>query len=177
MEAGRQAPSVVDFTNLSETERAEVLEWRNDPETRKRMFSTHEISLEEHAKFLERLRSDSSQRYWLVRGIGVISLKRLDLEHRNAFLGIYKNPRCQQPGVAQELMRVLLEKAFDELKLHTLKLEVFSDNRRAITFYNKCAFNQEGRLRELYLRPDGVYVDLILMGITEYEYRTDFGQI
>ena len=141
------------------------------------MFSTHIISWEEHTAFLERLKFDTSSKYWFVEDLGVISLRKLDLKHKNAYLGIYKNPNNKEKGAASELMKFLLEKTFDDYQLHTLKLEVFSDNRRAITFYNKCGFNQEGRLRELYCRENGNYVDLVLMGITDFEYKNYNDQV
>lgn len=161
------------FQDLTDEDKLNVLAWRNNPEIRERMFSKHEISLDEHLKFIESLKSDLTSKYWYIVSKGVISLRKIDLYHRTAYLGIYKNPMNGQRGVAQELIKILFDKTFNELKLNTLKLEVFSDNRKAITFYNKCGFNQEGQLRELYRKEDGQYVDLILMGITEKEYRSN----
>lgn len=162
---------IKNFVELTESEKIEILEWRNNPAVREKMFSKHVIELKEHLSFIESLKSSSTSKYWYVPNKGVISLRNIDLHHSNAYLGIYKNPANTEKGIAMELMKYLFQLSFDTLKLHTLKLEVFSDNRKAITFYNKCGFNQEGRLRELYRRPDGIYVDLILMGITEDEYR------
>ena len=165
--------SVTNFCDLDPSLQETVRTWRNHPDVRLRMFSTHEITAEEHARFLDGLREDSSKLFWLVGDLGVISLRHVNRRHRNAYLGIYKSPFCQREGASKKLMGTLLAKSFDELELHTLKLEVFSDNRRAIVFYNRCGFNQEGRLRELHLKPNGTFVDLILMGITAFEYRND----
>ena len=165
---------VKSFLELNDEEKWRVLGWRNHPDVRSRMFSSHEISLEEHLAFLNHLKSDPTSVYWMVGDKGVVSLNRLDQKNGNAYLGIYKNPNNKEKNVAKDLMVVLLSIAFEQLNLHTLKLEVFSDNPRAVNFYNKCGFNQEGRLREFIKREDKVYADLILMGITNAEYKTDF---
>ena len=161
------------FLELSDEEKWNVLSWRNHLEIRQRMFSSHEITLEEHLSFLAALKKDATSLYWKVGDKGVISLRRIDKKNGNAYLGIYKNPNCTDKDASKELMRTLLGLTFDTLNLHTLKLEVFSDNLRAVNFYNKCGFNQEGRLREFLKREDGTWADLILMGITQSEFKTD----
>lgn len=164
---------VKSFLELNDEEKWSVLRWRNHPDIRSRMFSSHEISLEEHIAFLNRLKSDPASLYWKVGDKGVISLKRVDRKNGNAYLGIYKNPDDTGKDSAKYLMKVLLNTTFDQLNLHTLKLEVFSDNPRAVNFYNKCGFNQEGRLREFIKRDDKLWADLILMGITRAEFVSD----
>ncbi len=165
--------SVKAFQELNDEEKWTVLGWRNHPEIRTRMFSSHEISLEEHLAFLNKLKSDETSAYWMVGNKGVVSLKRIDRKNGNAYLGIYKNPADTDKLTSKKLMKVLLTFGFEQLQLHTIKLEVFSDNLRAVNFYNKCGFNQEGRLREFIKRDDQMWADLILMGITQAEFLSD----
>jgi UDP-4-amino-4,6-dideoxy-N-acetyl-beta-L-altrosamine N-acetyltransferase len=167
-----QVASLIPFQDLDRERIDMILSWRNHVSVRSRMFSTHEISKVEHAAFIEKLRTDKSMSYWLYPNKGVVSLRKIDRHNGHAFLGIYKNPESSEKGIASELMRSLLAKGFDEIGLHTIKLEVFSDNPAAVNFYNKHGFNQEGRLREFLRRGENVYADLILMGITRSEYRT-----
>lgn len=163
--------SIVDFINLGNEDSRQVLSWRNDPSIKMHMFSQHDISFEEHEAFIRHLKKDNSSKYWMVENLGVITLKRIDFNNLNAFLGIYRNPLNKSRGVAKALMQILLDKSFNELKLHTLKLEVFSDNLRAIKFYTKCGFSWEGLLREHFLRSDGIFVDLMIMGMIDSEYK------
>lgn len=164
--------NLIPFQELSTDQLDTVLKWRNHESVRSRMFSTHEISKTEHYAFVEKLRTDKTMCYWLFPNKGVVSLRKIDLNNGHAFLGIYKNPESSEKGMASDLIRSLLVKGFDEIGLHTIKLEVFSDNPAAVNFYNKHGFNQEGRLREYLRRGVGQYADLILMGITRSEYRT-----
>jgi len=48
--------------------------------------------------------------------------------------------------------------------LHSLKLEVIEDNKKAIEFYKKKGFEEEGRLREFVLK-HGKWLGVIIMGI------------
>lgn len=167
-----------DFLEISDEQKDEVLKWRNHPEVRSRMFTSHEITKEEHYRFIEGLKNDASSRYWMIGDLGVISLKRISRTHRHAYLGIYKNPFHEERGIAKTLIDVLKKKAFGELKLHTLKLEVFSDNRKAFDFYERNGFRQEGYLREtVRSEQDGIYRDIVVMGLSEKEYfRTEGGE-
>ena len=164
---------LLNFTNLNEKEREMVLRWRNNEEIRKWMFTDQIISLEEHLEFIGSLRRDSRNFYFLVKRaseyLGVMCLTRVDLRNRNAYLGIYVNPEKKISGVGSVLGEILLKLAFDVTKLHTLKLEVFEDNERAIALYKRLGFVEEGRLREFVFR-DGRWKDVIVMGITEEEY-------
>jgi len=55
-------------------------------------------------------------------------------------LGIYTNPFLQLKGTGKLLESVASQYAFIELCVKKIKLEVYSDNDRAIRFYNKCGF-------------------------------------
>jgi len=165
--------TLMNFTNLNEEEKEMILRWRNSENVRKWMFTDRIISLEEHLEFIDSLKRDSRNFYFLVKKaseyLGVVSLTRLDLRNRNAYLGIYANPEKKIPGVGSVLGEILLKLAFDVAKLHTLKLEVFEDNERAIALYKRLGFVEEGRLREFVFR-EGRWKDVIVMGITEEEY-------
>lgn len=162
------------FTNLSEEEHEIVRRWRNHPEVRKWMYSNHEISREEHLRFVERLREDTKNFYYLVtkedKNVGVIYLTKLDLKNRNAYLGIYSNPQDKIKGAGLILGRAIMKLAFKVVILHTLKLEVFENNLKALELYKKLGFKKEGRLREFVYREDR-WLDVIVMGMTEEEYK------
>lgn len=162
--------TTIDFLELSDEQKNEVLRWRNHPEVRSRMFTMHEITREEHYRFIESLKTDPSSRYWMIGDIGVISLKRINPTHRYAYLGIYKNPFHREKGIAKALIDILKRKAFCELNLHTLKLEVFLENRKALDFYRRNGFHREGHLRDIIKSGSGAYQDIVVMGLTEKEY-------
>jgi len=157
------------FINISIEEREIVRELRNHEIVRKWMYSDSIISPEQHAHFINQLKDDDNNLYWLVQNkdeeyIGVIYLNNLDFQNKNAYLGIYSNPKSILKNKGRLLLEGLKEIAFNKMKLHSLKLEVMDNNEKAINFYKKSGFNEEGRLKEFVFK-DGQWHDVIVMGI------------
>jgi len=160
------------FINLTEEEKELVRNCRNNIDVRKWMYSDTIISPEEHKSFIINLKNDDKNCYWIVQKgqeyVGVISLNNINMNHRNACLGIYSNPFCKFKNKGELLIRCLKHVSFSIAKLHTLKLEVMENNVKAINFYKKSGFKEEGRLKEFIFK-NGNWYDMIVMGIVEGE--------
>ena len=158
---------LLNFINLSDDEKKLVLTWRNHESIRKWMYTDRIITPTEHDGFIKTLKSNNKDYYWLIENndiySGVIYLNKVSLKNKNAYIGIYSNPKIK--GAGKWLMDTLLKLAFDVTGLHTLKLEVLEDNLKAINFYKKSGFAEEGRLKEFILK-DNIKKDVIIMGIT-----------
>jgi UDP-4-amino-4,6-dideoxy-N-acetyl-beta-L-altrosamine N-acetyltransferase len=131
------------YVNLSEDDKTLVLNMRNHPEIKKWMYNQTNIVKKEHIKFIKFLESSVDRRYFLVKHkskiIGSINFSEINL-HDSAEFGIYTNPFLQFQGAGSLLESAASEYAFSELNLKKIKLEVFSDNKKAINFYNKCGY-------------------------------------
>ncbi|MEN3027940.1 MAG: UDP-4-amino-4,6-dideoxy-N-acetyl-beta-L-altrosamine N-acetyltransferase [Aquificaceae bacterium] len=105
------------FVNLTQEEKEMVRRWRNHPEVRKWMYTDHEISKEEHEEFIESLKKDKRNYYYLVyKGkdpIGVLTLTRVDFRNHNAYFGIYANPEEKVHGAGIALGKSAIALAFD----------------------------------------------------------------
>jgi len=157
------------FLTLRPEEIELVRTWRNHEAIREWMYGNDIISPEKHQAFIEGLNSDYRNFYWLVKNkagyyLGVIDLKRVDFGNRNAYLGIYADPESADRGRGHILMDCLKRLAFDVINLHVLKLEVVAGNSRAIDFYRREGFQEEGRLKEFVFK-GGRWLDVIIMGI------------
>ena len=165
------------FINLPEEEVQMVRNWRNHPDVRRWMYTDHEITQEEHRNFINKLKNDTKNFYYLVikedNYVGVVYLTRLDPRNRNAYFGIYANPFEKAPNTGMILEKTSLKLAFGVANLHTLKLEVIENNERAINFYKRMGFREEGRLREFAFK-DGRWLDVIVMGMTEDEFNEKY---
>ncbi|MEJ5227561.1 UDP-4-amino-4,6-dideoxy-N-acetyl-beta-L-altrosamine N-acetyltransferase [Thermodesulfovibrio sp.] len=161
------------FTILNRQTLETIRKFRNHPEIRKWMYSDDIITKREHRNFVNSLRKDRKNFYFLAikdtNLIGVISIKKLDIKNRNGYLGIYVNPEEKTKNLGKILGKVLIKLAFEILKLHTLKLEVLENNERAINLYEKLGFKREGLLRE-FVYKDNNWINVIIMGLTENEY-------
>lgn len=91
--------------------------------------------------------------------MGTISLKEINLTDRHAEYAVCLRKKAQGKGLAKEATEELLRLAFEENGLHRVYLNVLSENRRAIRFYEKLGFRLEGEsVDHLFLR--GAYHSL-----------------
>jgi UDP-4-amino-4,6-dideoxy-N-acetyl-beta-L-altrosamine N-acetyltransferase len=165
---------LINFIFLTDKEKEMIRNWRNHETIRRWMYSEHVISIEEHNVFIENLKNDNKNSYWLIKHkveddyIGVIYLNRIDFINKNACLGIYVNPFLKKTGIGRILIKYLIKLTFNILKFHTLKLEVLENNEKAINFYKKSGFSEEGRLKE-FISKDKKWNNVIIMGIINHE--------
>lgn len=158
------------YCNLEEDEKKTVLELRNHPEVRRWMYTDQRIAWGEHIRFIDSLLEASSQAHWLVYDsadiLGSVNLSRISMQHGHAYVGIYANPECEKRSKGKSLLEALKQVAFETLQLHTLKLEVLVQNRKAIAFYEKNGFSKEGILKG-YIRKSEAFEDVVIMGCTQ----------
>jgi len=160
--------ALINFINMSHKEKQMVREWRNDSSIKKWMYSDSVITKKEHASFIKNLNISDKDFYWLVKDkdagyIGVLYLNKVNLNSKNAYMGIYANPNSRIINKGERLIRILLRLSFKFADLHTLKLEVLEDNAGAIEFYSRAGFRKEGILKEFVFR-GGRWKDVIIMG-------------
>jgi len=160
---------IINFLNISNEEREMVLDWRNHENIRKWMYSDNIISPGEHINFINRLANDSNNFYWVVKTkggfyLGTIYLNKTDFKHKHVYIGIYSNPYNKNKSKGHLLIQCIKKLAFEIAGLHTLKLEVIDSNQKAIDFYTKSGFSEEGRLKEFVFK-DGQWHDVVVMGI------------
>jgi UDP-2,4-diacetamido-2,4,6-trideoxy-beta-L-altropyranose hydrolase/UDP-4-amino-4,6-dideoxy-N-acetyl-beta-L-altrosamine N-acetyltransferase len=131
------------YINLDENDKILTLHMRNHPEIKKWMHNRDSISNKNHFNFIKSLENRIDKRYFLVKQknniIGSINFSEIDLYNSVEF-GIYTNPFLQLKSAGRILEAIVSQYAFFELNVNKIKLEVFSNNKRAINFYNKCGF-------------------------------------
>ena len=126
-------------------------------------------SVKQIREFFEK---DSADRYHFAirtvaedRTIGFIDLSVSDWTARNAWVGIGIGEREDWgKGYGTQAMQLLLRFAFAELNLERVSLSVFAYNPRGYRSYEKCGFQEEGRMRQ-FINRGGERHDMIFMGI------------
>jgi len=105
--------------------------------------------------------------------IGTLDLFHLDWKNRVVNFGIAIGDKIYWgQGYGSDATCTALLFAFHELNLNRVELEVFEDNLRAIRCYEKIGFQHEGTRRKAFFR-DGIYHDVVLMGILKDEFREE----
>jgi UDP-2,4-diacetamido-2,4,6-trideoxy-beta-L-altropyranose hydrolase/UDP-4-amino-4,6-dideoxy-N-acetyl-beta-L-altrosamine N-acetyltransferase len=131
------------YINLDINDKSIALNMRNHIKIRKWMYNQDIISKREHIRFIATLENEIYRRYFLVKKknniIGSINFSEIN-QNCSVNFGIYANPSVHFKGAGKLLEKVASFYAFNELNVNKIKLDVFSDNNRAIEFYNKCGF-------------------------------------
>ncbi|WP_033543798.1 GNAT family N-acetyltransferase [Planococcus sp. CAU13] len=160
----------------------QLIEWVDTPELMLQwagpgfVFPLTEFQLEEYLK--DANDKDSSAHIYSVidretdRLIGHISLARIDRNNRSARIGrvMIGDPDAKGKGICSQMMRQILEIAFEEHKLHRVTLGVFDFNKPAIACYEGAGFLKEGLMRD-HQKFGDEYWSLWEMAILEDEWR------
>ncbi|SFB06379.1 Protein N-acetyltransferase, RimJ/RimL family [Lentibacillus halodurans] len=105
--------------------------------------------------------------------IGFVALDSIDWSNRNAWLALGIGDKANwNKGYGQEMLRLALTFAFNEMNLNRVQLTVFESNKRAIAAYEKSGFKHEGGHRDYLLR-DGKTEDMLLFGILRREWEAE----
>ena len=138
--------TLINFTDLSLSEKEKVLEWRNHKDIRKWMLNREIIYLDEHLNYINSLRVLRDRVYFLVRyrgeDIGVIDFTNIDYINKRADFGLYVRPDSRGRGFGKILMKLIIDYGFNRLKIERLIAEVFSKNRVAIALYKSFNFKK-----------------------------------
>ena len=139
---------LIDFVDLVQKEVLMVLGWRNHESIKKWMYSLDEISIDAHLGFIDELQFSKSRQYMVVKKdnkyVGVVDFTKIDGTNKECYFGLYANPFEKIAGIGWVLEEVCLKYILDLLILNKIKLEVFSDNVRALNLYKKYNFKRVG---------------------------------
>jgi UDP-4-amino-4,6-dideoxy-N-acetyl-beta-L-altrosamine N-acetyltransferase len=110
------------------------------------MYSHDEISTKDHLDFINGLQFSKERQYLLIKkgneNIGVVNFTDIDFDKKQSYFGLYANPFKKTPGAGRMLQQVCLKYILDLLNLNKVKLEVFSDNLRALKLYKEYNFKE-----------------------------------
>jgi UDP-4-amino-4,6-dideoxy-N-acetyl-beta-L-altrosamine N-acetyltransferase len=155
----------------------DVVRLRNDPAVRPQLFCDEPLDREGHLRWFERMQKDGIRHEFIIveratgRSIGITGLNHLDRQHRRAEYGIViGEAEARGKGLAFEASRLLLNYAFNKLRLHRVYLHVFTENEPALRLYRKIGFTQEGLLRQ-HVCKNGRHCDVVVMALLQGERR------
>lgn len=173
---------MVVLRELQEKDAPFMLEWMHDSNIQK-SFKKNMLgaTLEDTKKFCsssivpkpEEIKTGDSIHMAIVdetdEYLGTISLKDIDLDNGTAEYAITTRKKAHGKGIAFKATGLILTKAFEEVGLHRVYLNVFSNNEAAIRLYERAGFKFEGEFRE-HLKIDGKYMNWKWYGILDDEF-------
>lgn len=167
----------IQLAPLTPGDSPKMFKWINDRSLVLCSASYRPITRAQHNAWFESIRKRNDVCLFgirLVRSgklIGSCQLHSVSPVHRTAELQIRIGEQDKlRRGYGTEALRLLLKFAFHDLNLHRVYLHVFERNVPAIRTYEKIGFMREGLLRSA-AHIDGKYVNVVVMGILQNEFR------
>lgn len=136
--------TLIPFTMLNHQQKLDILAIRNNPLVAEQMINTHQISENEHFQFIEKQKADTKNINYAVLEnnviVGCIALQKINWQHKNASIDIYKGQEAPYKGLGARMLNALRILAFEYAGLSELELEVKESNSKAINVYMKNGF-------------------------------------
>ncbi|HEY2492416.1 MAG TPA: GNAT family protein [Paenibacillus sp.] len=103
--------------------------------------------------------------------MGSIGFLYLDQENKKTEIGYWLGKEYEGNGLITKSIKVLINYAFEELKLNKIEIGVATDNLKSRAIPEKLGFKREGELRD-YEYINGRFLDRIIYGLKANEWRT-----
>ena len=170
--------------NFEREDLKDLHRWQNDEAIMRlaRSFPDHTISREAlEARYEKAIKGgDFGERYYIIEEkssrepIGWTSLDIHGWTRRatgaDIGLAIGEKDRWKK-GYGTEVVRLLLQEAFEQLNLHRLTWWTFAENEASLALAKKMGFREEGRTRDSVFF-DNRYHDSVILGLLRDEYDT-----
>jgi RimJ/RimL family protein N-acetyltransferase len=135
----------------------------NDASIRTPLGITPPLNLDQQRSYYESVVCDEEGTVQLIVAVdtdpvGVVELPTVNRSAGHATLGYWIVPDQQGNGYASEATRLLVDYAFDQLRLHRVQATVFAFNEPSIAVLETLGFTREGTRRD-YAFVDGQYRD------------------
>ncbi|MEL7605884.1 MAG: GNAT family protein [Sedimentibacter saalensis] len=150
-------------------------EWMNDEEITSN-FRTDFKNIKENEirKFIQNSYTEVNINLAVVNVMdeymGTISLKNINHTDKNGEYAIVLRKKAIGTGLATLATEELLRISFCELGLNRVYLNVYSENLRAIKFYEKVGFKYEGEFKK-HICVNNVFKNLMWFAILKEEYK------
>lgn len=155
---------------MDEGDTDNIVKWRNSDFVRRNFIYQKPFTREGHENWVRTMIDTGKVVQFIIctrdgRPVGSVYLRDIDRTHHKAEYGIFIGERdAQGKGYGTQAAKLMIDYAFQELKLHKLMLRVLAENEQAKRSYEKAGFVQEAYLKdEVFL--EGRYKDVIYMAV------------
>lgn len=131
----------------------QVLAWRNAPEVSAHMYTDHQVTEDEHARWLAAAIAADDRRYWIIlmdeRPVGLANLVRIDRVNRRCEWAYYLGEaETRGRGVGACVEYMVLREVFGPMGLNKLACEVFTANEAVWMLHESFGFGREAHYRD-----------------------------
>ena len=150
---------IVAIERISQSDKASLRQWRNDPEVTRWGYSNHVISEEEHNAWFDNMLVDASKVYWkiVVDGIavGATFLTGISDQGSTCEWGMYlADVAVRGKGVSQAACALLFRYALNDLGMKMVRCDVFAQNDASIRMCESVGHMRSGVQADAVKRGD-----------------------
>ena len=164
---------------LRANESEQLFEWINERELLLLSAPYKPTHHNKHLKWFDSITSRSDLAIFGIRSksddvlVGTCQLHSISEIHRSAELQIRIGASgARGKGFGKDACTLLLRHGFNDLNLHRIYLHVLATNIAAMALYKSLGLTLEGKLRDAVFI-DGLWTDIVLMGMLRREYLTE----
>jgi UDP-4-amino-4,6-dideoxy-N-acetyl-beta-L-altrosamine N-acetyltransferase len=148
--------------------------WRNLPEISRWMYTDHQISPEEHARWFAGALTDPRRKYWMIEAdgapVGMANLYDIAPEHGRASWAYYlAGDGARGQGLGAYVEYWVIEHVFGEMGLNKLWCEVMVGNAPVWKLHEGFGFVREAEFRQ-HVRKGGVPADVLGLGLLAQDW-------
>jgi UDP-4-amino-4,6-dideoxy-N-acetyl-beta-L-altrosamine N-acetyltransferase len=164
----------VELRDIRPDDRDRLLVWRNAPEVSAYMYSDHEITPQEHARWFQGIADDPRRAYWIIEmdgaPVGLANLYDIDRVHgRCAWAYYLAEPQVRGRGVGSYVEYVMIERVFGEFGLNKLWCEVLASNEAVWKLHERFGFRQEACFRQHVIK-HSLFHDVFGLGLLKSDW-------
>lgn len=151
------------------------VKWYNDPVVNKTLIIDEPLELEKSLKWFDAAVSDDNRRDFVIETmdgepIGITGLLGISRKHGTAeCFCVIGEKKFWGRGLGTLIHSLLIQFAYNELKLNKIWAVIYTDNAAIIRVIEKLGFKIEGTLREEKLI-DGKRINLHRIGVLKSEF-------
>jgi RimJ/RimL family protein N-acetyltransferase len=163
---------------LERDDLAVVVNWLNDPETRRTLASWRPLSMTDENRWFDHVSGSQNDYVFVIEALdgdkprtaGSCGVHEIDWKNRTGIVGIVLSPQERGKGLGTDAMYTLVKYLHGEMGLNHVELEVFPTNAAGVKSYESIGFVKEGIRRGAYFR-DGKFIDLMTMSCLPHELK------
>lgn len=156
---------------ISKEDAEKIVLWRNKKRIIDSLFNSKGLTIDQHLRWYDRYINDDSRIEFVItkkednKRVGTIGLSHIDNINQKAEYGILIGEEEELgKGYAKESTIAIINYGFNELNLKKIYLNVFKDNMKAISLYEKIGFIEEGIFNKEIFK-NGEFKDIVRMAI------------
>jgi RimJ/RimL family protein N-acetyltransferase len=102
--------------------------------------------------------------------VGLTGLQDINFTYGNGVVFIFVRKENRRHGLALRSIALMLDMAFDQLRLHRITTYVHSDNTPSMSLISRIGFTQEGQMREACFN-NGQHSDVNIVSMLAREWQ------